>query len=324
MKSVIELQEIFNNYLAEQSFEKQPKELYEPFNYILSLGGKRMRPIMVLLGCEMFSNKGETALSQAIAIELFHNFSLIHDDIMDNAPMRRGKPTVHEKYNKNVGILSGDVMLIYAYEYLLCNSGVKTEQLVQLFNKTAIEVCEGQQLDMNFENEMYVSVNDYLKMIELKTAVLLGSALKMGSIIGGAKEQDAQKIYEVGRLLGIAFQLQDDLLDSFGDVKKFGKQLGGDIIQNKKTILLIEAIENASTEQRNQLITWLEKKNFDPKEKVNSIMDLYYQLNIQDIVEKKMLKYYNEALTNLDEIDIPEINKSGLRRFAELLLVRES
>ncbi len=324
MKSIGELQEIFNRYLAIQSFEKQPKELYEPFQYILSLGGKRMRPTMVLLGCEMFSHDAEKALPQAMAVELFHNFSLIHDDIMDNAPKRRGQPTVHEKYNYNSAILSGDSMLVFAYEYLIKNSGASIEELIQLFNKTAIEVCEGQQWDMNYENENNVSVAEYLKMIELKTAVLLGCAMKMGAIVGEANEEDAQRLYEVGKKLGIAFQLQDDILDSFGDEKKFGKQAGGDIIQNKKTLLLIEAFEKANPSQRIQLRTWLEKKIFDPKEKVKGIMDLYYELNIRDLAEQEMLKYYEDAMLTLDEIDIPEISKTGLRNFAKSLLVRES
>jgi geranylgeranyl diphosphate synthase type II len=243
---------------------------------------------------------------------------------MDNAPKRRGQPTVHEKYNYNSAILSGDSMLVYAYEYLIKNSGASIEHLIQLFNKTAVEVCEGQQWDMNFENENTVSVAQYLKMIELKTAVLLGCAMKMGAIIGEANEEDAQRLYEVGKKLGIAFQLQDDVLDSFGDEKKFGKQTGGDIIQNKKTLLLIEAMEEANAEQRIHLTNWIVKKTFDPKEKVKAIMDLYYELNIRDIAEAEMLKYYEDAMLTLDEIDIPEISKTGLRNFAKSLLVRES
>ncbi len=324
MKTISELQGIFNRYLSNQFFEKQPKELYEPFQYILSLGGKRMRPTMVLLGCEMFSHDAEKALPQAMAVELFHNFSLMHDDIMDNAPKRRGQPTVHEKFNTNSAILAGDSMLVYAYEYLIKNSGASVEKLIELFNKTAIEVCEGQQWDMNFENQNTVSVTQYLKMIELKTAVLLGCAMKMGAIVGEANEEDAQRLYEVGRKLGIAFQLQDDILDSFGDEKKFGKQTGGDIIQNKKTLLLIEAMEKANPEQRIQLTNWLEKKSFDQKEKVKAIMDLYYELNIRNIAESEMLKYYEDAMQTLDEIDIPEMSKTGLRNFAQQLLVRES
>ncbi len=324
MKSIAELQEVFNRYLNKQSFRNQPEELYIPFQYILSLGGKRMRPTMVLLGCEMFSHDAEQALPQAMAIELFHNFSLIHDDIMDKAPLRRGKPTVHEKFNNNTAILSGDVMLVYAYEYLLENSKEKAEQLIRLFNKTAIEVCEGQQFDMNFENDNRVSVNDYLKMIELKTAVLLGCALKMGAIMGGANEDDTNRICEVGRKLGIAFQLQDDVLDSFGDEKKFGKQPGGDIIQNKKTMLLIETLEKATEEQLKVLKFWMDKKEFEPKEKVKAIMDIYYELNIRDIAENEILRYYEEAMLTLDEIDIPEIGKTEIRNFAKSLLVRES
>ncbi len=324
MKSIQELQQIFNQYLEKQIFEKQPFELYEPFRYILSLGGKRLRPTMVLLGCEMFGHDAGQSLSQAMAIELFHNFSLMHDDIMDNAPRRRGQSTVHEKFNHNIAILSGDNMLIYAYEYLINNAGTKTESLIRLFNKTAIEVCEGQQWDMNFEKQNNVTVEQYLKMIELKTAVLLGCALKMGAVIGNANEEDAQRLYEVGKKLGIAFQLQDDILDSFGDENKFGKQSGGDIIQNKKTLLLIEAMEKANTSQKKILGDCLEKKHFDPKEKVKTVMDLYYELNIRAIAEKEMMKYFDEAMFVLDEIYIPEISKTGLRQFAKELLVREN
>ena len=206
MKSITELQELFKQYLNQQLFEKQPTELYEPFRYIFSLGGKRLRPTMVLLGCEMFNQNAAQALPQAMAIELFHNFSLMHDDIMDNAPKRRGQLAVHEKFNHNIAILSGDNMLVYAYEYLIINAEKKIEQLVRLFNKTAIEVCEGQQWDMNFENQLDVTVNQYLKMIELKTAVLIGCALKMGALMGEANEKDAYRLYEVGKKLGIAFQ----------------------------------------------------------------------------------------------------------------------
>ena len=324
MKSIQELQQLFNQYLEKQPFEKQPAELYEPFRYILSLGGKRMRPTMVLLGCELFSHDAQQSLSQAMAVELFHNFSLIHDDIMDNAPKRRGQPTVHEKFNHNIAILSGDIMLVYAYEFLISNAGNKMESLLRLFNKTAIEVCEGQQWDMNFERINDVTVEQYLKMIELKTAVLLGCALKIGALIGNANEEDAERIYEVGKKLGIAFQLQDDILDSFGDEKKFGKLSGGDIIQNKKTLLLIEAMEKTNPAQRKQLLDWMAKKEFDPKEKVKAVMDLYYELNIRAIAEKEMMKYFKDAMLTLDAIDIPEMSKTGLRQFAEALIVREN
>jgi len=246
MKTLSDLRHLFNENIPYPSFKRDPEELYEPLSYMLELGGKRMRPVLVLLGCEMFSREAERALPQAIAIELFHNFTLIHDDIMDKAPLRRGLPTVHEKYNSNIAILSGDVMLVYAYKNLIQCKKNLIEPVVTLFNQTAVEVCEGQQLDMNFENRNDVSVKEYLKMIKLKTAVLIGCSLQTGAIIGGASAKEAERMYHAGYHLGIAFQLQDDILDSFGDEKKFGKQTGGDIIQNKKTILLIETLNRAS------------------------------------------------------------------------------
>ena len=324
MKTIQELQPIFNHYLQKQSFDKQPKELYEPFQYMLGLGGKRMRPVLVLLGCEMFCHEAERALPQAMAIELFHNFTLLHDDIMDDAPVRRGQPTVQNKFGRDVAILSGDNMLVHAYEFLLRNAHRKSEMIFSLFNKTAIEVCEGQQWDLNFEREKVVSSSQYLKMIELKTAVLIGCALKMGAIIGGANAEDAQRLYETGRKLGIAFQLQDDMLDSFGNAEKFGKQQGGDIIRNKKTFLLIEALEKSSPEQKKNLESWLSKKDFDAKEKVNAVLDTYNELNIHDAALNEMKKFYDEAMADLDEIDLPEMSKVNLRNFAAELAERES
>ncbi len=323
MKKLSDLQKLFSEYIPYDSFNRNPNELYEPFKYILKLGGKRMRPVLVLLGCEMFSRKAEKALPQALAIELFHNFTLIHDDIMDKAPLRRGLPTVHEKYNSNIAILSGDVMLVYAYRNLIQCKRNLIEPVVTLFNQTAIEVCEGQQLDMNFESRNDVSVKEYLNMIKLKTAVLLGCSLQTGAIIGGASEKDAVRMYNAGCHLGIAFQLQDDILDSFGDEKKFGKQTGGDIIQNKKTILLIEAMNRASGETKEKLTEWFSKEKFDAKEKVQDVLAIYKQLNIRAAAEKRMKSHYKSAMDELDKIKIPEGRKSELRKFAEELLVRE-
>lgn len=323
MKKLSDLQKLFNEYIPYDSFNRSPGELYEPFKYILELGGKRMRPVLVLLGCEMFSRKAEQALPQALAIELFHNFTLIHDDIMDKAPLRRGLPTVHEKYNSNIAILSGDVMFVYAYQNLIQCKRNLMEPVVTLFNQTATEVCEGQQLDMNFESRNDVSTKEYLKMIKLKTAVLLGCSLQIGAIIGGASSKDSVRMYNAGCHLGIAFQLQDDILDSFGDEKKFGKQTGGDIIQNKKTILLIEAMNRASGETKRKLIEWFSKKNFDAKEKVKAVLGIYSKLNIRSAAEKRMKSHYRSAMNELDKINISESRKSELREFAAQLLVRE-
>lgn len=323
MKTITELQKLFDESIPYSSFNRQPNELYEPFKYILKLGGKRMRPVLVLLGCEMFGGKAKKALPQAIAIELFHNFTLIHDDIMDKAPLRRGLPTVHEKFNSNIAILSGDVMLVYAYEQLIQCRKELVKPVVTLFNETAIKVCEGQQWDMNFENRNDVSAIDYLQMIELKTAVLLGCSLQIGAIIGDASAKEAKRIYNVGKYLGVAFQLQDDILDSFGEEKKFGKLTGGDIIQNKKTLLLIEALNRASGKIKTQLNEWLSRKDFNNIEKVEAVLSIYKQLDIRSVAEKEIQAHYELAMNELDEIKIPEKRKTELRAFAEKLLVRE-
>lgn len=323
MRTQTELQKLFQDYLMKQKFENHPAELYDPMNYMISIGGKRMRAQLVLMSCEIFDCDATKSLSQAMAIELFHNFTLIHDDIMDNAPLRRGHKTVHEKYNHNAAILSGDNMLIYAYQYLLKNSGEKIHSYLVHFNDTAIRVCEGQQLDMNFEKQAIVSVEEYLQMIEMKTAVLVGCALKIGAIAAGANELDSGLIFQVGKELGIAFQLQDDILDSFGDQKLTGKQAGGDIIQNKKTLLLIEALTLADSNQKEELESWLKKKEFSPEEKVKAVLRLYNELGIRKIAEAEMLKHYQSAMSYLSKLEIKEENKLVLKNFAETLLIRE-
>jgi geranylgeranyl diphosphate synthase type II len=247
MQKIVELQTLVSNRIKEQTYSKFPHELYDPLDYIMSLGGKRMRPVLVLLAHHLYSDNHEEVLDAAIAVETFHNFSLIHDDIMDAAPIRRGKPTVHEKWNHNTAILSGDVMLVKAYEHFVNYPKEILPELLKLFNKTAIEVCEGQQIDMMFETQTNVSVEDYIRMIELKTAVLLGCSLEIGAIVAKAPTEEAKMLYEFGRLMGIAFQLQDDYLDVYANPDKFGKQVGGDIIANKKTFLWIEAHALAKT-----------------------------------------------------------------------------
>jgi len=290
------------NHLTQYSFGESPKELYEPIEYILSLGGKRIRPLLSLLAYGIYGKNPEEILSQAAAVEVFHNFTLMHDDIMDNAPLRRGKPTVHEKWNTNIGILSGDVMLVKAYDLLLDTNPQLLPEVIRLFNKTAAEVCEGQQFDMNFENYETVHEDEYINMIRLKTAVLLGFALQMGAVLAGAEKEDAQKLYDFGMNIGIGFQLKDDLLDVFADQAKFGKQVGGDIISNKKTFLLIKALELAQGKNAEELNHWLSLREFDKKEKVDAVKSLYVKLEIKNLTEAKMQSYFEVGFKQLESI----------------------
>jgi geranylgeranyl diphosphate synthase, type II len=263
-----EAQSLIEKHIRTLSIPEQPAELYEPVKYILSLGGKRIRPALVLMSCDLFAGAVESALMPAMAIELFHNFTLLHDDIMDRSELRRGKPTVHMKYNGNIAILSGDVMSILASRLMNQAPGAILYTVHDIFTQTAMQVCEGQQVDMNFEQKLVVSEQEYLHMIELKTAVLIAASLKIGATLGGSSQKDADDLYEFGRSLGIAFQLQDDLLDTYGDPDIVGKKLGTDIVDNKKTFLMMKALENASSEQKKELIGWLSKTEFDPDEKI--------------------------------------------------------
>ncbi|MDP2384929.1 MAG: polyprenyl synthetase family protein [Bacteroidota bacterium] len=325
METYTQLYNLLNKSLSElnDSFDKHPKELYDPQKYILSLGGKRIRPLLTLIGADLFNCDPGKAIHAAHAVELFHNFSLIHDDIMDNAPLRRGNATVHEKWNTNIAILSGDAMLVKAYQELNKCEACFLPQLLQLFNQTAIEVCEGQQLDMNFETLDEVAIEDYVRMIGLKTAVLLGCSLQMGSIIAGADDQSQQHIYNFGKEIGVAFQLKDDILDVYGNSEKVGKQTGGDIISNKKTFLLLKSLELANKEQRHELNFWLTKIDFDKNEKISSVKNIFDQLNIETISEKEMSKHYSSALANLRSIDCNHQKKNQLFSFAESLIERE-
>lgn len=324
MQAVADFQSYFVDYLQKRSFKKQPTELYEPVNYILSLGGKRLRPVLVLMGYQLFQADVEKALPAALAVEVFHNFSLVHDDIMDEAPLRRGQASVHEKYSVNHGILSGDVMLIYCYTFLqeLPTVAISSEA-IRIFNEVAIGVCEGQQMDMNFEQRMDVSIEEYLKMIELKTAVLIAGGLKIGALIGGASPTDQNHLSEFGRNIGIAFQLQDDYLDTFGDPEKFGKKVGGDIAQNKKTFLLLKALALAEGEQKVQLLNWLTAPCEDENEKIASITALYKELGIPQLAESKKMEYQSLAFDHLAAVDLPEDNKKLLAGLAHQLLGRE-
>jgi geranylgeranyl diphosphate synthase type II len=324
MKKLTDLQAIISNEVKQLNFPAYPAELYEPIKYILSLGGKRMRPALLLMACDLFGGDVKKAISPALAIEVFHNFTLMHDDIMDNAPLRRGKTTVHERWNNNVGILSGDVMLIEGYKLMMQVDEPLLRPILNIFNDTAVGVCEGQQLDMEFETRNDVGIDEYITMIRLKTAVVLGGALKIGALIGGASTTDAALIHTFGEQLGIAFQLQDDILDVYGDPEKFGKQVGGDIISNKKTYLLLKALELAKTSQKSELNKWLSISQSDPKEKVSAITELYNQLQIRQHAEEAMQTYADKAFAALDAINLPDAHKQYLRDFADGLMVREN
>lgn len=324
MQSIKELQQIIEKEVADIHYPAAPNELYEPIAYLMSLGGKRLRPALVLMATDLFGGNIEDAKAPALAIEMFHNFTLMHDDIMDNAPLRRGQPTVHEMWSNSVAILSGDVMFVKAYQLMIQVKPEILKAVLDVFNKTAIEVCEGQQIDMNFEERDEVAIEEYLEMIRLKTAVLLGGALKIGALIGNADDRNADLLYKFGENLGLAFQLQDDILDVYGDPEKFGKQVGGDIISNKKTFLLIKALELAKGKDLAELQSWIEKKDFISEEKVNAVRTLYNQLNIRQLSEAVMQSYAKIALTAFEKIDVPPQNKQTLLSFAEMLVQREN
>lgn len=324
MKKLADLQEIINDELKQLNFPLYPADLYEPIKYILSLGGKRMRPALLLMACDLFGGETKKAISPALAIEVFHNFTLMHDDIMDNAPLRRGKVTVHEKWNKNVAILSGDVMLVESYKLIMQVDDYLLRRVMNIFNETAVGVCEGQQTDMEFETRDDVHIDEYINMIRLKTAVLLGGALKIGAVIGGAKDHDATLLQTFGEQLGIAFQLQDDILDVYGDPEKFGKQVGGDILSNKKTFLLIKAFELADNKQAVELRRWFSGTHFDAKEKIDAVTGIYDQLNIRHHAWDAMHTYAGKAFAALDAISLPASQKQYLRDFADGLMIREN
>lgn len=320
-----ELQELITNSITNTQYPAQPKELYEPISYLMALGGKRMRPLLVLMGYQLFKEDIKKALPAALAVETFHNFTLMHDDIMDNAPLRRGKATVHEKWNNNIAILSGDVMLVEAYKLLCTLDKEVLADVLQLFNKTAVEVCEGQQFDMNFETQTSVVIAAYIEMIGLKTAVLLAASLQMGAIIAGAPTADARHLYDFGKYMGIAFQLQDDLLDVYGDPDKFGKQVGGDIISNKKTYLLIKALELAKGADADVLNKWIAANHFDASAKVKAITALYSQLGIDILLKAEMEGYCEKAFAALANVRTAKtVEKAGLKSFCLELMGREN
>lgn len=316
------LLEKINQKIRSINIPAQPAELYEPVTYTFSLGGKRMRPVLALLGYSLYKADYEKALDAAVALEVFHNFTLLHDDIMDNAPLRRGKPTVWRKWGSSTAILSGDAMFIKSYELLSAYEGELLKKLLPVFNKTALEICEGQQLDMTFETIENVSIADYLHMIELKTAVLLGAALQMGSLVSGATDEDAKNLYEFGKNTGIAFQLQDDILDVFGETEKVGKQTGGDIISNKKTFLLLKALELADESTRGKLNDLLNENN--EHKKVEGVKEIYHLLEVKKLAEAEMQRFYNKGLSALEKVNAPKEKKKVLTDFTEQLMQRQS
>ncbi|MDO8930411.1 MAG: polyprenyl synthetase family protein [Bacteroidota bacterium] len=301
----------------------EPTNLYEPIGYTLAMGGKRLRPVLVLMACNLFTDKIEKALPAALAIEVFHNFTLLHDDIMDQADMRRNSLAVHKKYNPNIAILSGDAMSIMAYNYLQKSETENLAQMIRLFSDTALEVCEGQQYDMDFETRMNVSIPEYLNMIRLKTAVLLACSLKMGALAANAPERTADLLYVFGLDLGIAFQLQDDLLDVFADQEKFGKKIGGDIISNKKTFLLLKALELSDDPTKKELLDWIEKGEFDHQEKIMAVKNIYTKLKIKEITENNIEDFYQSALDVLNEIDVAKETKAEMVALAKMIMSRD-
>ena len=311
-----------SSYIDQLQLNTNPKELYEPVEYILKIGGKRLRPVLTLFSAEVFGSKSKEALNAAIAIEMFHNFSLIHDDIMDDAPLRRGQQTVHEKWNINTGILSGDAMLILAYQYFENYEPQVFRELARLFSKTALEVCEGQQWDINFEKRTDVTIEEYIKMIEYKTAVLVGAAFEMGAIVAKTTEFNKKAIYDYGRYLGIAFQLQDDYLDAFGDAATFGKQVGGDILENKKTFLYLKSLINANAEQKVALQNWFATTDIST-EKVEAVKQLFEETGVVNDSVKMIEEYTQKALDILEQLTIDIEYKEELKQFSLALMNRK-
>jgi geranylgeranyl diphosphate synthase type II len=322
MQGVEWLRAVLEERIQSISFERPPAELYNPITYTLQGNGKRIRPILTLIACQMFSEKFDDAIDAAIGFEVFHNFTLLHDDIMDNAPVRRGMPTVHKKWNANTAILSGDAMMIEAYKFFCRTPASSLGLVLDLFSDTALAVCEGQMLDMQFETQEQVSESDYLEMIRLKTAVLLAASLKTGAIIGGASDADAKRLYMFGINLGLAFQLKDDWLDTFGNAQNFGKKIGGDIVENKKTYLLIKALEQASGDEKKELTSWLQKKEFSESEKIASVKQVFEKLKIDEITQNKVEEYSDKAFEYLKEVEVSKDRKVILELLGQELLGR--
>lgn len=322
MLSIESYQKEFLNFLEEHSKSKEPKNLYEPIQYILGLGGKRLRPVLTLMTTEIFDGNYKTALNAALSVEVFHNFSLVHDDIMDDAPLRRGQHTVHEKWDINTGILSGDAMLIMAYQLFENYEDSTFKALAKLFSKTALEVCEGQQYDIDFETRDNVTITEYLKMIEYKTAVLVAAAMQMGAIIAKAPSKEQNQIYEFGKNLGIAFQLQDDYLDTFGNTETFGKQIGGDIIENKKTYLYIKALEFSSDEEQQELKDLFSLTPNKSRHKIEKVKHIFEASGSSKETQREIENYTQKAFAVLDSIPISEDKKYALKQLGNTLMSR--
>lgn len=324
MRTSDELLKMVNDYIEDATITRQPMSLYDPIKYVLSIGGKRIRPVLLLLTYNMYRDDIERVMPTAVGLETYHNYTLLHDDLMDKADMRRGMPTVHRKWDDNTAILSGDSMLVVAFQRVAQCPAENLQDILSLFTMTALEIGEGQQYDMDFENRMDVTEDEYIEMIRLKTSVLLACAVKMGAIMAGASDEDAKNLYAFGEKLGLAFQLQDDLLDVYGDPKVFGKAIGGDITSNKKTYMLINAILRANNEQREELIKWITTDNFDKEEKIKAVTKLYNKIGIRQLCEKKINDYFAEALTYLEKVNVPEEKKTALQRFTDQMMHREN
>ena len=323
MKTADEILSMVNEFLANLPYERKPKSLYEPIRYVLSMGGKRIRPTLMLLGYNLFKDNPEKILMNAVALETYHNYTLLHDDLMDNADLRRGHETVHKKWDANTAILSGDSMLVLAYERMAQCDEKHLAKVLKLFTTTALEIGEGQQFDMEFENRNDVKEEEYIEMIRLKTSVLLACALKMGAILADASDEDAENLYKFGEQIGLAFQLQDDYLDVYGDTKVFGKEIGGDITSNKKTYMLINAFNLANDTQRAELQKWVEAKDFDRAEKVAAVTRLYNEIGIDKLAQDKIAYYFEQSKKYLDAVNVPAERKEELAKYAQKMMKRQ-
>ena len=323
MKTADEILSMVNEFLANLPYERKPKSLYEPIRYVLSMGGKRIRPTLMLLGYNLFKDNPEKILMNAVALETYHNYTLLHDDLMDNADLRRGHETVHKKWDANTAILSGDSMLVLAYERMAQCDEKHLAKVLKLFTTTALEIGEGQQFDMEFENRNDVKEEEYIEMIRLKTSVLLACALKMGAILADASDEDAENLYKFGEQIGLAFQLQDDYLDVYGDTKVFGKEIGGDITSNKKTYMLINAFNLANEAQRAELQKWVDAKDFDRKEKVAAVTRLYNEIGIDKLAQDKIAYYFEQSKKYLDAVNVPAERKEELAKYAQKMMKRQ-
>lgn len=323
MFTASELLDIVKGHIAGLQFTRTPQGLYDPVSYVLSLGGKRIRPVLMLMAYNLYREDVKSILQPATGIEVYHNYTLLHDDLMDRADMRRGKATVHKVWNDNVAILSGDAMLVLAYQFMAQCASEKLKDVMDLFSLTALEICEGQQLDMEFEQRKDVKEDEYIEMIRLKTSVLLAASLKIGAILGGASKEDADALYDFGVNLGLAFQLKDDLLDVYGDPLRFGKNIGGDILCNKKTYLVIKAFEHANTDQEALLNDWFTRETFDPQEKIAAVTRLYNEIGVKALCENRIVEYSKRASESLNRVNVPAENKQELETMMNELMHRE-